>query len=118
MSIFVFGGMRAGMRSFAMVVVCFIHVASPFSITDAQAGDAYSIAKRYAGLHEAKHTRKLTKAVGVNPRRTPWCGAFVGAVVKRAGKPGAEWIYAGGNQSNQVKISGYRAGSIRSVRRL
>ncbi|MEM7068041.1 MAG: TIGR02594 family protein [Pseudomonadota bacterium] len=51
----------------------------------AEAG-VYSIAKRYVGLHERKHTKKLARTVGVNPRRTPWCGAFVGAVVKKAGK--------------------------------
>lgn len=46
----------------------------------------YAIAKKYMGLHEAKHNGKLRKYLGVNPRKTPWCGAFVGTVVKRAGK--------------------------------
>ena len=156
--------MRAGVRAFAAVAVCVFVTASPNLVSEAKAGGAYSIAKRYVGLHEAKHTRKLTKAVGVNPRRTPWCGAFVGAVLKRAGKSvpngymkAASWkragkgvslkkarkgdvvvvrtkygnhvgFYAGqkngrvlllgGNQSNQVKITGYRVGSVQSVRRM
>lgn len=46
----------------------------------------YSIARGYVGLHEKKHTSRLKKSIGVNPRRTPWCGAFVGSVAKRAGK--------------------------------
>ena len=84
---FVFGGMRAGVRVSAMLAVGLIYTASPVSSNHAYAAATYSIAKRFVGLHERKHTRKLAKAVGVNPRRTPWCGAFVGAVLKRAGKP-------------------------------
>lgn len=135
---------------------------APVQTTEVQAG-TYSIAKRYMGLHEKKHTGKLSKYLGVNPRRTPWCGAFVGTVVKRAGKSvpsghlrAANWkrigkgvslknarkgdivvvrtkygnhvgFYAGrkngrvqilgGNQSNSVKISNYRVGSVQAVRR-
>lgn len=130
--------------------------------TSAEAG-TYTIAKRYMGLHERKHTGKLRKYIGVNPRSTPWCGAFVATVSKRAGKRvpsghlrAANWkrvgkgvslknarkgdlviirtkrghhvgFYAGrkngrvqvlgGNQSNMVKISNFRAGSVQSVRR-
>lgn len=130
--------------------------------TDADAA-TYGIAKRYLGLHENKHTGKLRKYIGVNPRKTPWCGAFVATVSKRAGKRvpsghlrAANWkrvgkavslknarkgdlviirtkrghhvgFYAGrsngrvqvlgGNQSNMVKISNFRVGSVQSVRR-
>ena len=132
------------------------------SLGDAEAG-TYSIAKTYVGLHERKHRAKLTRYVGVNPSRTPWCGAFAGAVVKRSGKTppkgfmkATSWrswgkgvslkqarkgdvvlvrtsyghhvgFYAGmdgnrvkilgGNQSNQVRVSSYRVGSVRAVRR-
>lgn len=132
------------------------------NITIAEAG-TYSIAKRYVGLHERKHTRKLSKYIGVNPRRTPWCGAFVATVSKRAGKKipnghlrAASWkrvgksvslknarkgdlvivrtkrghhvgFYAGrkngrvqvlgGNQSNMVRITNFRARNVQSVRR-
>ncbi len=131
-------------------------------ISNANAG-VYSIAKSYVGLHERKHTGKLQRHVGVNPRRTPWCGAFAGAVVKRgggtpptgymkatswgkwgksvslnqarrgdvvvvrtkyghhvgffAGHDGNKVNLLGGNQSNQVKVSGYRAANIRAIRR-
>ena len=132
------------------------------AVGDTYAG-TYSIAKSYIGLHERKHRAKLTRYVGVNPSRTPWCGAFAGAVVKRSGKTppkgfmkATSWrnwgsgvslkqarkgdvvlvrtsyghhvgFYAGmdgnhvrilgGNQSNQVKVSSYRVGSVRAVRR-
>jgi len=146
----------------ACALLAGVFLFSPLQISDANAG-TYSIAKRYMGLHEKKHTGKLSKYLGVNPRRTPWCGAFVGTVVKRAGKSvpsghlrAANWkrvgkgislknarkgdivvvrtkygnhvgFYAGrkngrvqllgGNQSNQVKISNYRIGSVQAVRR-
>ncbi len=132
------------------------------NVSGAEAG-TYSIAKRYVGLHERKHTGKLKKYIGVNPRRTPWCGAFVATVSKRAGKKvprghlkAASWkrvgksvslkkarkgdlviirtkrghhvgFYAGrkggrvqvlgGNQSNMVKVTNFRASSVQSIRR-
>ena len=130
---------------------------------EASNAGAYSIAKAHIGLHERKHPAKIRKIVGVNPQRTPWCGAFAGAVVKRDGKnpprgfmKAASWrnwgkpvklkqarkgdvvvirtkrgyhvgFYAGaengrvkligGNQSNQVKVTAYRASSVRAIRR-
>lgn len=142
---------------------CGMMLSLPQIEMSAHAG-VYSIAKKYIGLHEKKHTSRLRKYIGVNPRRTPWCGAFVGSIAKRAGKSvpkghlrALNWkragravslkharkgdivvvrtkyghhvgIYSGkkngrvqllgGNQSNQVKISNYRIGSVVSVRRL
>lgn len=82
---FVFGGMRNLLRK-GIITAFVVGIAGIQTghISTADAG-VYSIAKRYVGLHERKHTQKLAKTVGVNPRRTPWCGAFVGAVVKKAG---------------------------------
>lgn len=149
--------LSAALISFAVLTVSQVAV-----VQEANAG-TYNIAKRYVGLHERKHTSKLKRYIGVNPRRTPWCGAFVATVSKRAGKKvpsghlrAASWkrvgkgvslknarkgdlvivrtkrghhvgFYAGrkngrvqvlgGNQSNMVKISNFRAGSVQSVRR-
>jgi len=146
----------------AGIILTLATVADTSLVSQAEAG-TYTIAKRYMGLHERKHTGKLKRYIGVNPRRTPWCGAFVATVSKRAGKKvpsghlkAASWkrvgkgvslknarkgdlviirtkrgyhvgFYAGrkngrvqvlgGNQSNMVKISNYRVGSVRSVRR-
>lgn len=151
-------------RSLLALTIAFglFSVSSITTQTSAEAG-TYNIAKRYVGLHERKHTGKLQKYMGVNPRRTPWCGAFVATVSKRAGKKvpsghlrAASWkrvgkgislknarkgdlviirtkrghhvgFYVGrkngrvqvlgGNQSNMVKVSNYRAGSVQTVRR-
>jgi len=91
LSDFVKNGMRVAVRNLALVAIIAGSAALQSAVINpAHAGvfsaGVYSIAKRYVGLHERKHTKKLIKAVGVNPRRTPWCGAFVGAVVKKAGK--------------------------------
>jgi len=66
-------------------VISAVTLINPGSNDMAFAG-VYSIARGYVGLHENRHTTRLKKSIGVNPRRTPWCGAFVGTVAKRAGK--------------------------------
>ena len=81
---------KNGMRNFSRKILFgafIIGMTGLFAgeMNTAEAG-VYTIAKRYVGLHESKHNKKLARTVGVNPRRTPWCGAFVGAVVKKAGK--------------------------------
>jgi len=47
-----------------------------------------AIAKTYIGLKEG--TKKADKAMGVNTRKTPWCGYFVKAVVVKTGKEPVE----------------------------
>lgn len=76
-------------------------------------------ASKYQGLHELKHTKKIKAVIGVNPARTPWCGYFAAAMVKKAGKtppknyPKARsWLKYG----KAVKKSEIRAGDIVVVR--
>lgn len=57
-----------------------VHVATPAPAS------TLNIAKKYVGLHERKHTRTLWGLIGANPARTPWCGLFVTAIVRKAGK--------------------------------
>jgi uncharacterized protein (TIGR02594 family) len=51
----------------------------------ASAASLLYAAKAYVGLDERAHTAKLSRMLGVNPRRVPWCGFFVAAMVKRIG---------------------------------
>ena len=164
MKILDFGSRKLLARWLALLCLILALTSGFVPITTSANAGTFAIAKKYMGLHENKHTGKLRKAIGVNPRRTPWCGAFAGTVAKRAGKkaPGghlkaASWkragkavslknakkgdvvvvrtkrghhvgFYAGrtkgrvqllgGNQSNMVRISNYRTGSVVSVRRL
>lgn len=117
------------------------------------------IAKQYVGLKEG--TRRANKAMGLDTRRTPWCGRFAYVVAKRTGTAipaqhlraiswaragkrikrsqirAGDWLIIrtrfghhvtvfsrkhrgrycgiGGNQSNGVKESCYRAGSVKAV---
>lgn len=50
------------------------------------AGDFASSAKRYLHMSERANTRALAKILGVNPRKTPWCGAFVAHIAKTSGR--------------------------------
>jgi uncharacterized protein (TIGR02594 family) len=48
-------------------------------------GDLSKIAAGYSGLHERTDRKKLSRLVGVDPTRVPWCGAFAAAVAGKAG---------------------------------
>ncbi|UVD55099.1 TIGR02594 family protein [Rhizobium sp. Pop5] len=122
--------------------------------------DMFSTASRYKSMHE-----RSISFLGVNPRRTSWCGAFLAYVAKRSfreppdnpnmarswirfGRPvfarsaqrgdvvvirsgrrfhvslfdhfdqRRQYVYLfGGNQSNRVQLSRYRASSVVAVRR-
>lgn len=85
-----------------------------FFATSAPAG-TLEIAKRYVGMSEHKHRKALRLLLGVDPRRTPWCGAFTAMVVRKAGrKPpkgpniARSWLSYG----KRVKVSQARPGDI------
>ncbi len=43
-------------------------------------------AERYSGLHEGKNNKTLKAILGVNPRKTPWCGHFLSVVATKSGR--------------------------------
>nr|WP_234900233.1 TIGR02594 family protein [Rhizobium skierniewicense] len=43
-------------------------------------------AEQYSGLHEGKNTKALKALMGINPRKTPWCGHFLSAVATKSGR--------------------------------
>lgn len=45
----------------------------------------YSQAAHFVGLSERGNTRTLQKLTGVNPRKTPWCAAFINGILKHSG---------------------------------
>ncbi len=51
-------------------------------ITPASAG-MLNQAEQYAGLHEGKNNKTLKAILGVNPRKTPWCGHFLSVVAEK-----------------------------------
>lgn len=46
----------------------------------------YTKATQYLGLRETANSKTLKAVLGVNPRKTPWCGYFVTHVVSASGK--------------------------------
>lgn len=149
----------------AAMIVCVVAAIVFLKTEQANASTVYLAAKSMVGLHESKNRKSLQRRIGVNPRRTPWCGAFIAYVARKAGHTpvrghlrAISWRHAGrgvkrkfarkgdivvirtrrgnhvtifagwakngrfyglgGNQSNQVKVSTYRTGSIVAIRRL
>lgn len=62
-----------------------IEPASTTTSVPSPKSSVYAEAARYVGLTERKHTQSLAALTGVNPRRTPWCAAFVNAILNRNG---------------------------------
>ena len=54
-------------------------------ITPVQAS-IYANARAYIGLHERKHTVSIQKITKVNPRKVPWCAAFLNSILRKSGK--------------------------------
>jgi len=70
---------------------------------------------RVVGLHEVKNRKTIQAMVGVNPARTPWCGAAVGyAVRKTGGKPpqGFNKAISWKNWGKPVSLKNAQAGDV------
>lgn len=48
----------------------------------------HSVASRYVGLHERSDRNTLKNVVKIDPVRTPWCAAFVNAMLHSVGVQG------------------------------
>lgn len=100
-------GMENLMRALALIAVLLIAVPAEAGMLDQ--------AKRYVGMSERTHARALKAVIGVNPRRVPWCGAFVGAMARKTGrKPPAGYMRAAGwrKWGRAVPISIARPGDV------
>lgn len=49
-------------------------------------------ASQKIGLEERKDREELKEFIGVDPKRTEWCAAFVNAVLNESGIPGSESV--------------------------
>ena len=75
------------MRTMRMISVVLASIVAFVSLTESTyAGNLASTATKYLHMSEGGNTRALSKMLGVNPRRTPWCGAFVAYVAKKSGR--------------------------------
>lgn len=50
------------------------------------------VALRYIGYAEKTHRAELKELLGVDPKRTEWCAAFVNAVLAESGIPGSDTV--------------------------
>jgi len=85
-------------------------------VTDAEANARrLHIMQRATGLDERKHTARIKRMIGINPRTTPWCGAaMTWAVKSTGGKPpkGSNHASAWKNFGKPVSKSHPRKGDI------
>lgn len=54
--------------------------------------DTLAVASEYLGYTETQHRSELTAFLGVDPRRTEWCAAFVNSVIAATGGSGSESV--------------------------
>jgi uncharacterized protein (TIGR02594 family) len=62
-------------------------MARPVAVTEPVA-----VAQQYVGYTEAGNRAELRAFLGVDPRQTEWCAAFVNAVLNHTGQAGSESI--------------------------
>ena len=48
--------------------------------------DIVALAKDYEGLNEKQDRKSLKEVTGVDPVRTPWCAAFINALLEKQGR--------------------------------
>jgi len=57
-----------------------------FGTKDFFSSHIVAMAKDYEGLHEKQDRRSLEAVTGVDPVRTPWCAAFINALLEKQGR--------------------------------
>lgn len=87
----------------------------PATYSPAASADLLNAARQYVGQTERGSRKALKRLIGVDPRVTKWCGAFLGYVVRKAGykaPPGhnlaASWTRFG----KAVKLKNARKGDV------
>ena len=88
----------------------------PKNVVVSPAGSVYTEAKRYVGLSERTHTKSIQNLTGVNPRRTPWCAAFVNAILNKMGYKGTNSLTAASFSSYGTRVYKPAKGDIVVVR--
>jgi uncharacterized protein (TIGR02594 family) len=63
-----------------------------------------TIASKYLGMHESKDRSELSQFMDLDPRRIPWCAAFVNAVLASVGLDGSPNLMARSFLNIGVKV--------------
>jgi uncharacterized protein (TIGR02594 family) len=62
------------------------------TLAAAAASSPLNIAEQWVGRSEINDRQELKQFLGVDPRSTEWCAAFVNSVLNTAGQPGSESV--------------------------
>lgn len=68
--------------------------------------------EKYWGLNENEHTAELKDLMGINPKETPWCAAFVNSILKESGYTGTNSNLARSFLKYGEKVSEPKIGDI------
>lgn len=63
-----------------------------------------AIASKYLGMHESRDRSELAQFMDLDPRRMPWCAAFVNAVLATVGLDGSPNLMARSFLNVGVKV--------------
>ena len=64
------------------------------NIRSNKTSNVLAVASRWVGTTETKNRGQLTKFMGIDPRRIPWCAGFVNAVLEKAGRSAPDTLAA------------------------
>lgn len=82
-------------RRAKMLVSVLVAAVAAFASPGKLAASMLAEAQKFSGLHEVKNNRKLRAILGVNPARIPWCGYFMGVIVRKTGsEPPRDYSFA------------------------
>lgn len=79
---------------------------------DTSSDKVHKEASRFIGLHEKIHNNILKPLMNVNPVRTPWCAAFVNAILEKTGFKGSGSLQARSFTNYGVKTNDPQKGDI------
>jgi len=95
------------------LTACAVHASPPIP----GATPVVQAAQRYVGMTEHKDRSRLKTFLGIDPRRTPWCAAFVNSVLERTGFTGTDSLMARSFLNYGVRTHSPAVGDIAVFRR-
>jgi len=95
------------------LTACAVHASPPIP----GATPVVQAAQRYVGMTEHKDRSRLKTFLGIDPRRTPWCAAFVNSVLERTGFTGTDSLMARSFLNYGVRTKTPEVGDIAVFRR-
>jgi uncharacterized protein (TIGR02594 family) len=76
------------------VLLAFVLAGFSSSASAVEFRNPLALAQEYLGLHQERDRSELRELLNVDPRRIPWCAAFVNRILEMAGYSGSDNLMA------------------------